>query len=146
MNVRVLFYTTIPTYTWGAISVGSIINVLIVDDNATFLRYVARSLGQHDDIEVAGVASTVDDALTVAAAQRPSVILLDLLIGGEMHTEAIPTFKRRFHDSALVVLTMHDAPYYREYTKDKGADGFVSKIRITEELLPEIRRVARRRS
>jgi CheY-like chemotaxis protein len=55
---------------------------LIVDDNLQFLD-TARALLESQGMDVVGVASTSAEALTLAAALKPAVVLVDIDLGEE---------------------------------------------------------------
>jgi CheY-like chemotaxis protein len=55
---------------------------LLVDGNDTFLK-AASVLLEREGMTVAGVASTIADALQQAQALRPDVILIDIGLGDE---------------------------------------------------------------
>ena len=58
------------------------LRVLLVDDNAQFLQ-AARDLLEREGITVAAVASTSAEALELAEAMTPDVVLVDVDLGAE---------------------------------------------------------------
>src|SRR5579875_1076205 len=54
------------------------IRVLIVDDNPVIRRGVAALLSDAEDIRIVGEAGDGREALSVASAQSPDVVLLDI--------------------------------------------------------------------
>jgi CheY-like chemotaxis protein len=68
------------------------IRVFIVDDYAAVRQAVATVLEAYPDLEMAGEASDVEEALQLVAFIRPDVVLLDISlpgIGGAAATRAI---------------------------------------------------------
>jgi len=55
---------------------------LLVDDNAAFLSS-ARALLDRQGVTIVGTASTSPEALRLAAALRPDVVLVDIALGEE---------------------------------------------------------------
>jgi CheY-like chemotaxis protein len=55
---------------------------LIVDDHQGFLR-AARSLLERGGITVVGAVSTSEEAIEVAVADRPDIVLVDIMLGTE---------------------------------------------------------------
>ncbi len=53
------------------------IRVMIVEDHDMVSEAIAMALGQVDDVEVVGQASTLEQALTEAGRHRPDVVILD---------------------------------------------------------------------
>ncbi len=116
------------------------ISVLLVDDNRTLLRVLARFLVDASQGEVA-VVGTVEDsreAVMRAAILHPDVILLDLQmphIGGQT---LLPRLRARVPEAIILILTSQDDPAVRRAMLALGADGFVSKTNITDDLLPTL--------
>lgn len=119
------------------------ISVLLVDDNPTFLRAATRFLQKHDEIVVVGVAGMGEKALAEAQALRPQLILISLGMPGLPCLEIIARLRETLADVGIIALTLLDADGYREAALEAGADDLVSKITLSTDLLPAIRRVAR---
>ncbi|TBB27356.1 response regulator transcription factor [Rhizobium ruizarguesonis] len=60
----------------------TVITIAIVDDHPLFREGVSRSLSEIDDFVVVGEGASADDAVTLAASQRPDVLLLDVSMPG----------------------------------------------------------------
>ena len=58
------------------------IRYLIVDDNVRFLAAARASLERQGE-QVAGIATTTDEALQQTEALRPDVVLVDISLGDE---------------------------------------------------------------
>lgn len=56
-------------------------SVLVVDDEAIIAELWCMQM-QMMDLEVCGVAATADDAVTLAEAHRPAVVLMDMRLRG----------------------------------------------------------------
>jgi DNA-binding NarL/FixJ family response regulator len=61
---------------------GQTIRVLVADDHPVFRKGVIGVLAEDSSLEVVGEASDGDEALVVAAACRPDVVLMDLHMAG----------------------------------------------------------------
>lgn len=114
--------------------------VLLVDDNPTFLRQVQRFLDPFEAIEV--VASTSNPAEAVELCRRftPDVCVLDISMPELTGLQLIPMLREVRPDVKTVILTSHSDASYREAAMDVGADGFVVKTRLVDELVPTILR------
>lgn len=117
------------------------ISILIVDDNATFLRIAARFLQQSGDVVVVGTARNGHEALAQAQTLNPQVVLMDLAMPGLPGLQAIPHLRARLPEVSVIVLTLLDANSYRSAALAAGADGFVSKAALNTDLIPLIRRI-----
>lgn len=99
--------------------------VLLADDHLLF-RQGVRSLIE-DDFEVLGEAANGDEAVALAQALTPDVLLLDVEMPGPTAEQTINRVRRVSPDTAIVILTMHtDAVLERQLLR-AGASHFVSK-------------------
>lgn len=115
--------------------------VLLVDDNSVFLKHLARFLADVPFLEVIGEARSGDDALTRIDALEPDLVLLDLSMPAGSGFDILPQIKTRAPQARVIVVTMSHSPHHRERASRLGADGFVPKDRLFDDLLPEIRRL-----
>lgn len=101
--------------------------VLLVDDddNAAVLAEVL--LGSDDRVEMVGRARHGREALTMAAAVQPDVILMDLhmpVMGG---TDATHRLRQQGSAARIVVVTASDEVDEIRMAREAGADAFVTK-------------------
>ena len=115
--------------------------ILLVDDNATFLHHARRFLEQDETLQVVGTAASGPEAVEKARVLQPDLIVLDLSMPGQPGLEALPLLKQAAPLARVIALTLLDAFAYRELTLRRGADDFVSKGRMVEDLLPAIARL-----
>jgi two-component system nitrate/nitrite response regulator NarL len=118
------------------------IRVLLVDDHEPFLRVATEFLQRHHELVVVGTAREGKEALALAQALRPQIILLDLNMPGLNGLETIPHLRVMLPQTGIIALTLLDPRTYRQAALAAGADDFVSKANLTTDLLPAIRRVA----
>ena len=116
------------------------LRVLVVDDHALFRRGVVAEIS--DRVDVVGEAATVADAIKLALATEPDVVLLDVHLpdgGGRAVIEAVaPTCPAvRF-----LALSVSDAAADVIGLVRAGARGYVTKSISADELVAAIRRVA----
>ncbi len=119
------------------------IRVLIADDHTIVRTGVRLLLQAEPDIEVVGEALNGDEAVTLAEALRPDVILMDIAMPGTNGLEATRQIKARFPDMNILGLTMHRSDEYFFEMLRAGASGYVLKAAETSELIGAIRVVAR---
>ena len=123
-------------------------SVLLVDDNQTFLRMLARFLAESSagDVVVVGAAQGGWDTLACARRLRPELVLLDLAMPDLPGLAVLPKLRETLPTAIIIALTLHDSDENREATLSAGADAFVSKASLERDLLPTIRELAARRS
>lgn len=118
------------------------ITVVLADDHAVVRKGLHLLLDSEPGIRVVAEAGTVPDALRMARAHRPTVLVLDLNMPGGSSLEAIPVILTEAADTAIVVLTMQNDPSFARRALQAGALGFVLKEAADDELLGAIRLAA----
>ncbi len=118
------------------------ITVVLADDHAVVRKGLRLLVDAEAGMRVLAEAGTVPDALRMALAHRPTVLVLDLNMPGGSGLEAIPLVLEQASETAIVVLTMQDDPSYARHALQAGALGFVLKEAADGELLGAIRLAA----
>jgi DNA-binding NarL/FixJ family response regulator len=123
---------------------GALIRVAIVDDHPVVGEGTAAVLRAEPDIEVVGVAASLDAARRARLIDPAAVdvLLLDIRLGTESGLGLLGTGTQRATLPAVIVLTAYDYPQYADAALRLGAAGFVLKTAPVAELLDAIRRVA----
>ncbi|MDA2806312.1 response regulator [Nocardiopsis suaedae] len=121
------------------------IRVLLADDQSLVRAGFAALLNSAPDIEVAAEAADGEEAVRLAAAERPNVVLMDIRMPG---TDGLAATGRILADPALsatkvIILTTFDLDEYIFEALRAGASGFLVKDTEPEELLQGVRVVAR---
>lgn len=115
--------------------------IVIADDHPLFRSGVRNLLGTTEDLEVVGEASTGDEALELAAALQPELILMDIRMPGLNGIEATRLIKERFPRVEVLILTMFQDDQSVFTAMRAGAKGYVLKDADETELLQSIRMV-----
>ena len=115
------------------------IRVAVVDDHPLVREGTAAIVARADDMEITGVAGSLDELRPILEAPV-DVLLLDLRLGQESGFDLLRTGTKPM--PAVVVLTSYDYPQYADAALRLGAAGFVVKTAPTAELLDAIRRAA----
>lgn len=116
--------------------------VFIVDDHAIVRAGLHRLLVESPGIEVVGEAGSAEEALAALPSLQVDVMLLDLALPGMSGIEALPLAKRLQPDLRILAISMYPEESYALRVFQAGADGFISKSSVVEELLVAIGRVA----
>ncbi|MEU9762320.1 response regulator [Streptomyces sp. NPDC001834] len=120
------------------------IRVLLVDDQA-LLRGTFRMLfDSTDDMETVGEASNGQEALDLARAQSPDVVLMDIRMpemDGLEATRLISESDDLADVKVLILTTFEDDEHVAEALR-AGASGFLGKGARPEELLDAVRTIA----
>ena len=108
--------------------------VLLVDDNRLMLEGLQSLLEAHD-IEVAGVATDGLEAIDLACALSPDVILMDVRMPGCNGLEATRRIKARMPQARIVMLTTSADDDDLFEAIRSGACGYLIKSIDTETLV-----------
>ncbi|QBD78183.1 response regulator transcription factor [Ktedonosporobacter rubrisoli] len=114
---------------------------LIVDDEPQIVDFLQMGFA-YEGFRVV-VATNGPDAVQAAAAQRPDIIILDIMLPGFDGLEATRQI-RRGQDVAIIMLTAKEDVDDRVIGLDLGADDYVTKPFAFKELMARVRAVLRR--
>ena len=118
------------------------IRVLIVDDHPVVRNGLRRVLESEADIEVVGEAGDAQHALFEALAQKPDLILMDVVMPGKSGIEAIPDVLHDAPEAKVLILSMQDDPNYVRQAFAAGATGYILKEAADTDLVAAVREVA----
>ena len=118
------------------------IRVLLVDDHPLMLMGIRSMLEGKPGIEVVGTAGNGVEALEKAAALKPDVMMLDIVMPGMDGIELSRRMRAEMPDTALLVLSSDTSLVTLEPLLDIGIDGFLPKTSDASAMLDAIRSVA----
>jgi DNA-binding NarL/FixJ family response regulator len=117
------------------------VTVLIVDDNAQFRVLLREIVAEEPDLHVAGEAADGAEAIRLAQALRPDILLLDLGMPQVNGLEVLRWSKVERPESKVIIVTVHDEDAYRQAVEASGADAFLLKKTLGTDLLPTLQRL-----
>jgi DNA-binding response OmpR family regulator len=119
--------------------------VLLIDDEPRVSRALAFALADRD-VELHSVTNA-DDLDALASPQAPDVVLLDIALVGNDGLEVCRRLRSdpRFRNVPLLLLSGQTDAATKRAGLEAGADDFVAKPFVPEELLARIDAQIRRR-
>lgn len=119
--------------------------VIIVDDHPLVRQGLSSVLTMESDIELVGESAHVKEALEMIQQSKPDLALIDLRLGRECGLEIIAAAKKQDASTKFIVLTSSASIEDFIAAEEYGAEGYVLKEALPEELLYAIRLVNRGR-
>ncbi len=117
------------------------IRVLIADDQRVVRDGLAMLVGLIDGVQVTGSASDGEEAVQLAMAHRPDVILMDLRMPGIDGITATARLRERLPSTRVLVLTTYADDDTILPALRAGARGYLTKDASAEQIEAAIRSV-----
>jgi DNA-binding NarL/FixJ family response regulator len=118
------------------------ITVLLVDDHSLVRRGFRRLLEDDPSIAVVGEANDGDEAIRLAEALKPAVIVMDAAMPGTGGLAATRTILERMPDAVILILSMHAEETLVRQAMEAGARGYILKNAIDVDLAAAVKQVA----
>lgn len=117
------------------------IRTLVIDDSPIAAGAIRLLLKNRGSLEIVGVAENGEDGVAQADDLHPDLILMDLQMPKLDGLSAIRLIRGFMEDVRIIVITFIHGEEVRNECRETGADGFVSKDRLYQDLVVEIQRV-----
>ena len=115
------------------------ITLLLADDHDVVRSGLRVLLHSFPDFAVVGEAPDGEEAVRLAAARKPDVILMDISMPRLDGIEATARIIRQNPDACVVILSVHEDEEYVERILKAGARGYVLKNAGRKEIAHAIR-------
>ncbi|KAA2267025.1 response regulator transcription factor [Solihabitans fulvus] len=122
---------------------GDEIRVLLADDHPVVREGLSAMLESAPDISVVGMAGSGEEAVALAAAVRPDVVLMDLRMGELDGVTAAARILARSPEVRVVVVTTYESDADILRAVEAGAVGYLLKGSSRAELIGSVRAAAR---
>ncbi|KUL31617.1 response regulator transcription factor [Streptomyces regalis] len=119
------------------------VHILIVDDHPVVRFGLRGMLETYDDLRVVGEAGSGDEAIVLAAATRPDVVLMDLRMPGTDGATATARIRQEHPGIRVLVLTTYEGDADILPAIEAGATGYLLKDTPIGILTDAIRAAAR---
>ena len=119
------------------------IRVLLVDDHTVVRQGLRLVLEREPSIEVVGEAGDGEQALAMAAALKPEIVVMDVSMPVMDGLEATRQLKRLLPDCQVVALTVHQDDDYVLGLLRAGASAYLPKKAAAAELVAAVQAASR---
>ncbi|MGD2114776.1 MAG: response regulator transcription factor [Acidobacteriota bacterium] len=117
------------------------IRVLLAEDQAMVLGALAQLLDIEPDLEVVARARDGAEALELARAERPQVVVTDIEMPGTTGLELAAALRDLDPRPRVIIVTTFARPGYLRRALEAGVSGYLLKDAPAEELAEAVRRV-----
>ena len=125
---------------------GPEIRILLADDHVLIRQGIKILIESHADLRVVAEASNGQQAVDLAKALRPDVVLMDVNLPVLDGMTATSEITRHCPGTAVIALSVYDDRHIKDTMRLAGAMGFVSKGSVTEELYQAIEQAVQQRT
>lgn len=119
------------------------LRLLLVDDHALLREGLRALFSYQDDFEVVGEADYAASACSQALSLKPDLVLMDIDLPGADGVSATRRIIEQLPLTTVVMLTVHDDTERLLDAIKAGAKGYLLKNIRTEELIEQLRGIAR---
>jgi DNA-binding NarL/FixJ family response regulator len=116
---------------------------LIVDDSEAFLTSASRLLASQGLVVLGGVSSSVE-AVSLAVALRPDVVLVDVQLGEEDGLALAARLASEVPSTAVILISTHTEDELAELVAASPALGFLAKSALGAEAIATLLTIGRR--
>jgi CheY-like chemotaxis protein len=117
------------------------LRVLVVDDSEDYIEAVSRLLATFPCVGAVDEALSSCEALAGVDANPPDLMLVDIAMPYMNGLDLTRAIKAMPDAPRVIIVTLYDTPAYTEAARTAGADGFVGKSNLGEDLRDVIARL-----
>lgn len=114
------------------------VSVLIVDDQAPFRRAAAAVVRVTGGFEIVGEAESGEEAVDLAGALAPQLVLMDINMGGISGIEATRRITGASPGVVVVLLSTYQAADLPADAATSGAAAYVNKEEFAPQVLEDV--------
>jgi len=119
------------------------IKLVLVDDHALFLEGLASILRLDPEIEITGMAGSVEEAVEVVQNIKPEIVLMDFTLPDGTGADATRRILEKHPECKIVFLTMSESDENLFSAIRSGATGYLLKNMSPSKLVTAIKAVQR---
>jgi len=123
----------------GTAAESKVIRLLLVDDHPVMRAALANLLSFEQDFQIVGEADDGESALRLWREKRPDVCLLDVTMAGMDGFETLRRIRAISPAARVLMLTSSDSVEDMEQAVEAGAQGYLTKNVVYDELVASIR-------
>ncbi len=118
------------------------LEIIIVEDHPLMQKGMEMTLNAEIDMQVVGMASSGEEALSLVEKIRPKLAIVDISLPGMSGLELIKLLRARHDDLRILVVSRHEEDLFAERAVRAGAQGYIMKIDAGEQVVDAVRKIA----
>lgn len=118
------------------------IRVLLADDHTVVRKGIREVLCEEPDMDVVGEARNGEEAIDLALALQPDVVVMDIAMPVLSGVEATRQIRAQAPQVRILVLTAYDDDPYIDALLDAGATSYVLKTAESRDIVRAVRSTA----
>jgi len=115
--------------------------VFIVDDHPIVRNGLVTLIDHQQDLKVCGDAEEAAQALKSISELKPDIVIVDISLKSSNGIDLTKSIKARYPRLPVIVLSIHDESVYAERALRAGAEAYLMKEVISENIITAIRTV-----
>lgn len=112
--------------------------VLIVEDELIAAEFLKEIL-QNEGMDVIGIVDTGEEAIRTAVAQKPDIVLMDIMLRDHISGSEAAVEISRKTETEIIFLTAYSDPEMIDYAVESQAAGYLSKPYNETEIIATLR-------
>ena len=117
------------------------IRIILVDDHPVVRQGLRKILSTFEEIAIEGEAGSGREAIELARAMMPDVVVMDISMPEMSGIEATSILRRDLPEIKVLALSMHEDPSYVKQALRAGARGYMLKDSPPKDLVDAIANV-----
>lgn len=115
--------------------------ILLVDDHPMVRERLSEVIRREPDLSVCGEAEDRFGALEAIGRTHPHLAIVDLTLKRSHGIELIKDIRSQHPETRVLVVSMHDELLHAERAIRAGAQGYITKLEATQNIMVAIRTV-----
>lgn len=116
-------------------------SILIVDDHPIVRQGIQSLLAQEPDLCITGEAESAGRALDILRGQPVDAAIIDISLKGTDGLELTKSVRAEFPLLPILILSMHEESMYAERALRSGANGYLMKQEVADNIVAALRSV-----
>ncbi len=118
------------------------VRVLVVQDHPLLASAIAKILDSQEDFTVCGIARGGDEAVRVAASEKPAVVLMDFRLPDVSGPVAAANIKSAVPNTAIVFHSADETEESLLDAIDAGATAYLTKSATADQIIDAVRKAS----